>query len=136
MGVSVVPALTLRRGPLAGARVGPDGPGAGVEEGTPGVPLGSASGRVAKGGIRRSDVALRGGDDLSHGRRGGATGSGARAGRICGGLPWMATAGATSGESAGGDTGQQASWGLNLHHPRLAGWLYHVFDAHSLRQYE
>ena len=93
-------------------------------------------GLVAHGGIRRSDVALRGGDDLSHGRRGGATGSGARAGRICGSLPWMATAGATSGESAGGDTGQQASWGLNLHHPRLAGWLYHVFDAHSLRQYE
>jgi hypothetical protein len=48
----------------------------------------------------------------------------------------MATAGAASGESAGGDTCQQASWGSNLHHLGLAGWLYHVFDAHSLWRYD
>ena len=44
-----------------------------------------SGGRVADGGIRIPNVALRRGDDLRRGRRDGATGSGARAVRIGGG---------------------------------------------------
>ena len=67
---------------------------------------------------------LRHGDDLSHGRRGGATGRGARGVRIGGGRSWATATGKAGGESGGGDTCKQASHGSNFHNPGLPGRPY------------